>query len=163
MKKVIKLLVIVLTIALTLFGSVLLYNNFVFYKSATIVDAIVTDIQDTDACRRSYMQCPFSQKIIVTFRDKDNVTISASEDLSTITAVFGIFTEGNKVKVMYEPLVINDPLDKYFSPTKNLNPGPYKTRVYTLHYWAYPILIIFLGPLIYFLGRKLFKGRLGSL
>ncbi len=144
-------MIILASITCTIAGLAFLYNNFLFYKQATKANAIFISFDTPDRC--SGRGCYWTRKVTLSFYDKKNFLIRDSQELWTPTLITGIFTPGNSVKVLFKPKPYYHSILDTLVP--NLGPVAYEVKIYSWHYWGYPLIIIFLGPLIYFIKRKL--------
>ncbi len=155
MNKKINLVIILVSLTLVVLGFVYLYSNILFYKQSAKTKATITYIGRPESCYGSNKGCYWTQKVSFTFNDKNMVLIKNSQEIFTPTLVSGLFATGNVVQVLYKLKPNTAELLDRLVP--NLGPPVYDIKIYTYHYWVYPILTVVFGILIYFIGKKKLK------
>ncbi len=157
MKRV-SLAVILSSICFVVLGTILLYSRYTFYKQSKIIPAVITKIDEPSFCngRRG---CYLSQQVFFVFKDPDGKTVTSDKEISTVTLVSALLTQGSGIKVLYKPVEQNY---LFYIMVKNLGPKAHTVQVYTWHYWLYPILTILCGPLLYFIYIKRFKKTINA-
>ncbi|MBI5530503.1 MAG: hypothetical protein HY918_03305 [Candidatus Doudnabacteria bacterium] len=154
MEKKTKLANILISISCTVLGLWFLYNNYNFYTGAKIAEGVITKIDWARRCIGS-KGCQFSQDVTYSFNDAENRVVTETKEISTITLVSMAATAGDRVKILYKPAQYRTTV--FDGLVKNIGTPAYNTKFYTWHYWAYPILLILLGPLWYWAFKKLNK------
>ncbi len=157
MDKKMNLAIILVSLVFVVLGFLYLYNNILFYKQSSKTLALITSITEPDNCA-VINQCKFGRKLILKI---NNINVSESKEVSIFTAISGIFTVGNQVEVLYQKKISNTPVIAIFG--NDARPILYEVKIYTWHYWGYPVLIILFGILIYFVGKKLLREKSGAL
>ncbi len=148
----VNLAVKLLCISLVVFGVLFTYTRYIFYNSSKVAIGIISKINKVTNSD-CYRGCYLTREVTISFKDNENRLAVDSSEYFTGTLVSGVLSVGNKVKVLYKPTQVrSDILD--FMIIKNIGTPAYVVELYTWHYWVYPILLIFSGPLLYLFYRK---------
>ena len=151
MNKKINFLIIVVSVVCVILGLFFLINNYLFYKQAVKTQAIISNIGQPDNCLPG-KECQWGRRISLRI---DKINSSEIQDVSTITAVTGMFSEGGKLNVLYKQKPKDIPAIEIFGA--DTRPILYEIRIYSWHYWGYPILLILCGPILYLFLKRILK------
>lgn len=156
MFKKLNFLLIIVSLVVFLVGVLFLVSNYQFYLQANKTEALIVKIDRPDLCS-SPKGCYWTRKVFLSFHDSKNSIVNSSEELFTPTLITGIFTTGGSINILYKAKFNNNLL---YETIPNIGVPAYEVKIYTWQYWTYPILTILLGPLLYFVGRKLLNEKL---
>ncbi len=153
----IKLATVLTSVLLVVLGALYLQDHISFYKKAQKTKAVINNMDNPDFCRGA-RYCLWSRKVTFQFVDPYKSTIKESQELFTPTLISGALTTGGSVSVLYALKPVNTDILDRLSP--NIGTKVYDVKIYTWHYWAYPILLILFGPLLYWIVKKLSEKRI---
>ena len=153
MKKKLSVLVILVSITLFVFGLIFLADRYAFYKQSEKTEGVIVKIDLVSiAGFKRYETFPLSMDVTFSFLDSTQRTTLSTLQVSTPSLITGMLRTGSIVKLLYKPKfekqLIMDEL------VKNIGPTPYEVRIYTWHYWFYPIVVMLLGPILYLVFRS---------
>lgn len=156
MNKKVKFLKIGSSLAITAIGVLYLLSQISFYNEGEKATAVITAINTPQDCVGT-RGCYLTRNVTFSFRDRQNRVTNETQEVWTHTLVSGVISAGSKVAVLYKPQTNTHTLLDSLIP--NIGTPAYKVRMYTWHYWGYPVIVILLGPLSYLMWKRMQKGK----